>query len=361
MQIGLALDRVFLQVSARGLPVAPRDYLDALTALGRGFGLLTRARLLSLCQTLWARSEEEAAIVRAVFDEIAPPAAEELARLMGHSEAPASSSLEATPEPTAEGNGDLGSARSAPQQETSTRVRIGAGEETEGVALPMAQVGTGASGPFVFSPRPFVSRRQMTVLWRRFRNSLRQGPRTEMDLGATVERLCRTGRLEGPVLVPARRNRANLVVLVDVSASMIAWRPFIEDLVSSLHDSRLGRYWVYYFNNVPGSALERAAIPGASVSLESALDESEGSAAIVVSDAGAARGRRGPARAEATAKFIGRARRSWTSLVWLNPMPRARWRGTTAELIAALRGLESVGLGADELTRAVDILRGRAS
>src|SRR5688500_14551639 len=83
MEARHVLESVFIQVSARGVPVAPRDYLDAVAALRRGFGLLTRTRLLALCKALWARSEDEAALVRAVFDEIAPPTGEEIAQALG--------------------------------------------------------------------------------------------------------------------------------------------------------------------------------------------------------------------------------------------------------------------------------------
>jgi hypothetical protein len=42
----------------------------------------------------------------------------------------------------------------------------------------------------------------------------------------------------------------------------------------------------------------------------------------------------------------------------LNPMPRRRWRGTSAELVASDTRVEALSLGREQLARAVDILRG---
>jgi uncharacterized protein len=198
----------------------------------------------------------------------------------------------------------------------------------------------------------------MTVLWRRYRTTVREGPRTILDLEATIRRQCKSGVLDAPVLVSDRRNRAKLVVAIDASSSMVSWKPFVTDLVESLGESRLGLYSVYYFDNVP-TYLSRTSTGSSSIPISLALEESAGSAALVVSDAGAARGGYSPARYQMTEEFLRLTRTSWKIVAWLNPMPRRRWINTTAELIARRRGLRSFPLGLDGFSRAVDVLRGQ--
>ena len=104
---------------------------------------------------------------------------------------------------------------------------------------------------FILDRRHIVPLRALTIIWRRFRAAQREGPKIELDLEATIDRQCRLGILESPVLVSARRNQARLIVLIDVSDSMIPWRDFQQTLVESLHNSRLGQAAVYYFHNIP--------------------------------------------------------------------------------------------------------------
>jgi uncharacterized protein with von Willebrand factor type A (vWA) domain len=82
-----------------------------------------------------------------------------------------------------------------------------------------------------------------------------------------------------------------------------------------------------------------------------------GAGLLMVSDAGSARGYLNRRRALQTADFLAEARRFFPAIVWLNPMPRARWAGTTAALIAARPGAHAA-LDAAHLLRAIDILRG---
>ena len=56
--------------------------------------------------------------------------------------------------------------------------------------------------------------------------------------------------------------------------------------------------------------------------------------------------------------FLAAARRFFPAIAWLNPMPRERWAGTTAALVAAGPDAVMLPLDAPHLLRAVDILRG---
>lgn len=78
---------------------------------------------------------------------------------------------------------------------------------------------------------------------------------------------------------------------------------------------------------------------------------------LIVSDAGAARGSRTEGRYEASLKMIVRLQQNTSLIAWLNPMPRDRWIGSSAENIAG--DIQMFQLDTDGFSRAVDILQGR--
>jgi uncharacterized protein with von Willebrand factor type A (vWA) domain len=79
---------------------------------------------------------------------------------------------------------------------------------------------------------------------------------------------------------------------------------------------------------------------------------------LIVSDAGAARGGRDQARFRATARLLVGIKQRTAHLAWLNPVPRARWPGTTAQLIGAIVPMHP--MDEDGFGNAIDVLRGLA-
>jgi hypothetical protein len=352
MEPELVLRGVFTHLVGNGVPLGMRDYLDALRALRAGHGGYTRARLLWLCRTLWARTEAEARAITLLFDQLPLPSDDEVAALRGEDAreaAPARPPREpaaAPVEPGAEAPAEPGvSVAFAPVAQG-------------GVGLPRARAEPASGELFILTPRPVVPLRSLVIVWRRFRAAMRAGPPVELNLEATIDAKCRTGLLAAPVLVPARRNQARVVVLVDASPSMQPWRDLGEVMRASLRQSQLGAWALRFFVNVPDElyADERLRRPEP---VDRLLREHPDATLLVVSDAGAARGGRGGERAKETARFLARVSPAWRPAAWVNPMPRARWKGTAAERIAALRGVSMFEMTDDGLVQAVDVLRGR--
>jgi uncharacterized protein len=348
----LLLEGVFRELCCEGLALSVRDYLDVLSALLAGYGGGSKAALVQLCQSLWARSEDEDQLIQAVFERVTRVGPEERpvieqARAALNAAAGTVALLD-----TPENHGvetDTG---------TNARVRVqfsGAGEQ--GLPLPQAVVGA-RDEAFLLSGRPLISERAMSIAWRRFNRPARSGPRTEIDIEATVRAQARSQVLAEPVLLPARVNRARVVVAIDVSASMVAWRRYIESFERALVHGRLASAEVFYFDNVPDELWRRRPLDGR-VDLRRELAATECSALLIVSDAGAARASRRASRAQETVRFFDAVMSRWRPIVWLNPTPRKRWVGTTAELIAKARGVASFSVDPSDFTRAIDALRGR--
>ena len=83
----------------------------------------------------------------------------------------------------------------------------------------------------------------------------------------------------------------------------------------------------------------------------------ERSAALIFSDAGAARGDLELERVRTTVAFLDALRARVRNVAWLNPMPRVRWDGTTAGEVAQL--VPMFELSRRGLYGAIGVLRGR--
>jgi uncharacterized protein with von Willebrand factor type A (vWA) domain len=357
MDRAVPLEGLYLHLVRNGFPLSVRDFQDALAALRQGHGLHRRDDLRWLCQTLWARTDQEAIRLERLFRAFPRPSREQIRALTGEGTRTGETGQPQRGEPGRE----LPAERSPEPAQQGPAIDFGAPTES-GVGLPRAQVNRAADDAFIFTPRTLVSLRALIVAWRRFRVAQRCGPPVELDIEATITEQCRRGTLVEPTLLPARRNQARLAVLVDASPSMVSWRPMNQLIVDSLDASQLGHAAIYFFDNTPEEDLHETDALNRPVPLAKALQDHPHCALLVVSDAGAARGRndRG-ARLRETFRFIKKVRGEWTPIAWLNPMRRPRWSGTTAERIARLPGLGMFELNDDGLIHAVDYLRGKRS
>jgi uncharacterized protein with von Willebrand factor type A (vWA) domain len=324
-----------------------------------GFGGHTKEELRLFCHRLWGRNEGELRTIDAVFSLI--PTAEldqeeivEFERLLrdnfdlptGTNQRPGKLAESADYRPTRSRNGPY------------SRVFFGGVGEQGGLALPRLNVASRAQESFTYTPQTVISRRDLAVVWRRLRKMTRDGPRLELDVGATIRERCHTGVLTRPVLRPYRRNAAGLLVLADVSPSMAPWRPFLQTLAGSLELGQLRAAAMLYFSNFPRDWIYRTSVLRERISLEEVSRHNAGAALLVVSDGGAARGHVSPDRVRQTLRFLDRAAEHFRPIVWINPMPRARWTGTSSAALARQSRAVTLPLDKESLIRAVDLLRG---
>ena len=349
----LPLQGLYLYLVRSGFPLSVRDYEDAVRALRLGHGIGSRQALLTLCLTLWARDDEEASRLRGAFNRFARPRREEVDQLTGAG-GNAGAVAGSPPADPATGQAHRPREGAAAGPNGAPRAEFGAASEA-GVALPSVQVRLPALQNYIFEPKPPLAMRSLVIAWRRYRLAQRSGPPVELDIEATVAEQCRTGWLLQPVLVPARRNQARLLLLVDASASMRAWQGLNAPLVESLRHSRLKQSQLFYFDNDPLEGLYEQASLGRAFACDEVLRAHGDAAVLVLGDAGAARGRRDRQRLAGTRQFVQLVRSHGARLAWLNPMPRARW-GDAARPLHPVAPMEE--LGEDGLTRAIDFLRG---
>jgi uncharacterized protein with von Willebrand factor type A (vWA) domain len=225
MSAEFILAGLFHYLVRQGFPLQVRDYQEALLALRQGHGRYCRRNLQWLCETLWARTEEERRQLDFLFREMPEPTPEEIRSRIGERRKGRQQG-----QPGAQKNSPTKpQSNTSPNQEERVAAQFVAPTQT-GWGLPQAQVQSRPNESFVLEMHPVISARSLTIIWRRFRRVLRSGPRVELDIEQTIQQQSRLGVLITPALLPARRNEARLLVLVDASPSMEPWRTEVPPL-----------------------------------------------------------------------------------------------------------------------------------
>ena len=228
-----------------------------------------------------------------------------------------------------------------------------------GIALAESASLLPGSETYVLQPQALFSERQLAMMWRRLRMLTRTGIARELDIDGTILEKCRSGVLPGAVLRPVRRNISDLLIFADVSPSMAPWRPFLQAVSGSLSLGNLRKCRMYYFSNYPREWFFRSPALKERIKFKQISTAFGGSVPLLIfGDAGAARGGFNPRRIAQTAEFFEKAEAKFKPIVWINPAPRHRWRGTSAEALTKQPQLTVFPLERDTLVRAVDVLRG---
>ena len=344
----LLLD-LFQRLRRAGAMLGIDELLAAYQAVDAGWGHGDSEGLRQLGRLLWCKSLQEVGDFEEIFD----------AAMAARAHIPTETALAqieeepAGPPPTPE-QPPSGPPPSAPPSELP-------GSEAELSALPLRtmpqpQLPEGGEELRTYWP---VSRRSMIYTWRYLRRPVKDGPRNVLNLAATVEQSARRGLFLEPVYERHETNRAHLILLLDQGGSMVPFHRFTRDLVeTACEESPIGQVDVAYFRNVPTGSLYQDPHLTEPLALERALAGcNPDSSILVVGDAGAARGYRNLNRVRASTKLLVDLKRMTILIAWLNPMPRHRWPGTSAELIAHL--VPMFQMDPDGFSNAVDVLRGQ--
>ena len=184
-----------------------------------------------------------------------------------------------------------------------------------------------------------ISCREMQQGWRRLRQRIREGASVELDLETTIRNIERKGMLLKLAHVPCRINRAELLLLIDNSESMVPFNSSSYQLAeTAIHGGCLGRVNVYYFCNLrnDNSELFSHSFPERRATFQDVLAcfHLQRTSIMIFSDAGAARGHLNTNRISETKHFLDQLKQKVHNITWLNPVPCSRWNSTTAGKIA---------------------------
>ncbi|HBB34122.1 MAG TPA: hypothetical protein DDZ80_10500 [Cyanobacteria bacterium UBA8803] len=328
--------------SQAGIPLTLDQYHLLLRALKGGFGISSRSELKQVCRMLWVKSHSSPEVER--FEQCFDRYFEQLDRRpileentdSDHGAIAQSPSPPSSPQPTPPPTAPV----TIPHQ-IPTAVRT-----------PLLTDSPPSTSRFSLTAKDFpVTQRQILQNWRSLRRPIREGPLTEIDLEATVEQISRDGIFLEPILIPSRVNRAELLLLVDDSNSMVPFGPLSEQLINAVSAGGFGKTEVYYFRNCPRDYLYRYRNSPEAIAISQLLPKLHHNRTIVItiSDGGAARGGINKERIKLTHRFVETIKLQTRYLAWLNPMPKERWLGTTAEFIqdwVNMFEINSIGLKA---------------
>lgn len=360
------LTKLFNRLREAGLPLGIDEYQLLLRAFQGGFGVSDFASLKRLCKTLWVKSAEDKRLFEYYFKQL-PPELEQKGVTLYLEEYPSPYLPESqTQSPKSKSQlpeSAIQSPKSKPQppeklQPLASELQppkplpsqppaeffIESMEDEMQVATAVLQVTSkDIEIPYgrLFPTGEYISvtRRQMKQSWRYLRRPIREGPRVELDLEATVNQIGCQGIMLEPVLMPCRVNRAELLLLIDQDGSMVPFHALSRRLAETAsRGGRLGRAGIYYFHNCPVEYLYRDPYQLEAESVGDILSRlrPDRSSVLIFSDAGAARGGFSPERIELTEAFLKQLRQQVRYIAWLNPMPRSRWGSTTAGQIERL-------------------------
>jgi uncharacterized protein len=189
--------------------------------------------------------------------------------------------------------------------------------------------------------------RQIDVALRGLRQLGRDGAEEELDLDETVDETCRNGGELEVVFQPPRRNRAKVLLLMDVGGSMDPHSELMSRLFTAASRSgRFARFRSFYFHNciyqnVYEDAQFKKQVPVSELLSHSDRDEK----LVVVGDAlmhpaellesGGAIYFYSQNRTPGM-EWLRRLGHHFRRAAWLNPEPERYWAGTTIESIASV-------------------------
>lgn len=408
----LLLYGIFLRLRAVGMELSTRDYLDGLDALmicPEPFSLLDtlalkentdlafsqqhlgrireRPTLVWFIETLWARTPAERLIVDKVLSRDLPLPSSSLALTLRkeihrveHSQhtpmeliyGPYSpwqkeddKQVDETKKPSILEEETKKAFNQKDTSETidtqSDTINTDISEEDGDLLLPDLTQEKAVSGAYMLSESFLVSPLWLLSLWRRFSLPVLKTDPTHIDINATVAQASKIGAVLSPVFKQRAVNKAKLLVLLDNNPAMMPWQGFQKELIQSLalELSRLNDVKIFYFDQAPGNYLFSNKNLLASRPTEKVLEESRDYSLLVFGDLGAATQVSGHKVQRRITKFLDLMERGdRRTVLWVNPMPKARWQQSQMSLLQGRNYIHAVELHAEALLEGVDFLRG---
>ena len=369
----LLLYRLFEQTRDRfNRHLGLSDYMLLLDAHERGFGVGNKDELQDLCAMLWLKSKSEQERFKVFFTSYLKDEADTFLK----------TSVSSKPTETFDNQDDINpipepldhkpevqtpnplptSTPSVSEAKEATETTTAEGNDMVTVQWNISKmVGNGGNAlnteggdntPHSLSNRYILSEayhpfteRQLRQQWRRLRRKQTAGQTPDIDIEATIKNIATKGFFDAPIQKRHLVNDFRLIVLVDWKGSMLAFHSLSDLIVDTLR-AELPKTEVQYFRNQPeekGYFYGQADWTKATTTDDFIAQLRQKPAhLLIISDGGAARGTFVTERLQAWWRFFNLVKPLVPNIVWLNPMPKARWAGTTAGYVEKMVGMKEV-------------------
>ncbi|MFH7245853.1 MAG: hypothetical protein ACHWZW_23750 [Spirulina sp.] len=327
---------LFQKLQQAGMTLSPEQYDLLRQALGQGFGLenwdgKNWDDLRQVCRVLWVKPSRnyDAQVFEQVFDRYVSQKRRDIQ---------AQKLKDALPTPPKPLEPSRRWPRVPPHKASVSQ------PEPEVASKTPVAVKTGVAGlPEVseeglsLTPSQLpLPQRAVLDSWQLLRRPLREGIRQELDLNATIRRITEQGYFSDVVMRPAKSKRSELVVLVDDSNVMLPFRPALQPLVDAIENHQITPAKLYRFTTYPDDYLYDWQQPTQAQALDQILSHMHPRRTIVLiwGEAGATQANPLADHRKGLLKFLDRLSPCIRSLIWLNPLPPVRWKGTLAAEVA---------------------------
>jgi len=329
---------LFEQMRSAGIPLTMEQYDLLRQALKRGYGWQDWDALRRLCELVWYRPgfEYEKADFDRVLDEYIQVQREIIQDWMRRLEPEKTIELKFV-EPL------LGVLPKLPPRKSSESPKVPQSGKTNGLSTTPSAVKTTPKpvSRTVKKPSRFVVRDMPISLetvqrtWRSLRRPLPDVRIQEIDIEATIERMSREGIFSDVVERPAQRQQTELVLLMDGGSGMLAYRPVWEPLVNAIERRLVSGAQIYRFTSYPSDYFYEWQRPMQDVAIGTVLSKLHKlrSVVVIVSDGGAASQSYRESQIDGMKDFLGKLAPCVREILWLNPVPRELWPGTSVEEI----------------------------
>ena len=371
MEQQLPLYHLFLLLRNEGFSLGTEQYLLLIRALHHKKYLLDLGIIRRTCQTLWANSQAEVWIFNRHFDLLIFSEKEVLKELEQAEQEAAKEKKEQ--EAKSKKTEEKKKAEETPPIDTDSSSTDSTSIDSK-VDPKLSSPATKATLPGQFTPfqdaklqqilmqgavSP-ITLRQMQQSWRYLRRWKREGPRTEIDIEQTFLETAQKGFFTEPSRIARRVNRIELLLLIDRNGSMLPFHGLLDELIhTALHGGRFTKARCLYFHDYPIKYFYKHPQLVEEITLTQLKQQlhPKRTVALVISDAGAARRTFSEKRVQRTKKLQLYLKENTAAYAWLNPLPKERWVGCSAEDIQDHFSMFEVSQ--EGLSKAIDVLRGK--
>jgi uncharacterized protein len=332
----LPMQDLFQQLRRAGLGLTIAQYELLRQALDAGFGLESWADLRDVCRVLWVKPglDDLAETFENVFDTYQATYQQRLEDWFAQQAMQDVESESTSPETplrevqTVPLRRFVGAA--VPEMPTETETPLGQGMDAVKHDRPKSSK---LKRDYVVQVP--ISSDVLKRTWRSLRRPIADVRLQELDLDATVERIGREGVFTELVQRSIVQKKADLVLLVDDSNAMLPFAPVIQPLVKMVVERRIVPAQIYRFRQCPTDYLYEWQRPLRGEPLAKVLGRLNRlrTVVMIVSEAGATSPFYEDDRVRQTGQFLTKVLPSAREVLWLNPLPKERWAGTTAEAI----------------------------
>jgi uncharacterized protein with von Willebrand factor type A (vWA) domain len=219
--------------------------------------------------------------------------------------------------------------------------------------------------PYLFNDDYFpLNHRQLNQFWRNLTSRKPGSEASEVDFPASIRRIGQQGFIDRLLFKRETINQLSLIILIDQGGSMYCYEEYGRALVKSAKDSKAhpNLLSAFFYNtalkNNNGHYQFWNSDQTVAIKSEKMFRNrnKKDTVVIIFSDAGAAKGRFNEERVNECREFLSYLQQQVAYVAWINPMPKRRWTGTTAAMIAEL--VPMFETGQQGMTNAISVLRG---